>query len=209
MKSLFTFLKTTILGGIFVIVPLVLVYVVLAEAVDMVLAIVQPVAGMVPKDWVLNESLARLLAALFILAVAFLTGLVTRTRTGVRAGSWFERTVLHRMPGYQIAKTLTRQVSGSEADSQFAPAVIRKGPDTLILGYIIEEHVNGYFTVFIPSSPVGTAGGLQYVSGERVERLNVPISKVFNCISQYGIGSGPLFMPHTPEKAAPEADRIS
>jgi hypothetical protein len=53
---------------------------------------------------------------------------------------------------------------------------------------------------------VGTAGGLRYVPGERVKRLKAPLGQVFNCITQYGIGSGPLFTPHTPGTTEPETD---
>jgi uncharacterized membrane protein len=204
MKAFFTFLKTTILGGIFVIVPFFVVYLILAEAVDMLVSFVLPIAGMLPKDWVGSEREARILAILSLLTLSFVTGLAFRTRMGVSAGVWFERTVLHRLPGYRLAKTLTRQISGSETESQFAPAVVRMGPDALVFAYIIEEHDTGYFTVLLPGSPVGTAGGLQYVSGERVQRLAVPLSQVFNCITHYGIGSGPLFTPHTPGTEPPE-----
>jgi uncharacterized membrane protein len=203
MKGLFTFFKTTVLGGLLIVIPLVLVYLILAEAVDLLVAVVQPVAEMLPKDWIHTELEARITAALLLVALAFLMGLVTRTRLGISTGSWMERTVLQRIPGYKVARTLTRQFTGSEEASNFAPAVMQFGDEDLVLAYIIEEHDNGYFTLLLPGSPVGTAGGLRYVPGTRVKRLKAPLGQVFNCITQYGIGSGPLFTPHTPGKTEP------
>jgi len=198
MKAFFTFLKTTILGGLLVIVPLVLVLLIVVEAVDLLVAVVQPVAEMLPRDWIETERQARILAFFLLLGLCFLTGLATQSRSGKGAGRWVERTVLQRLPGYGLAKTLTRQISGGGDQSRFAPAVLRAGHDTLFLAYIIEEHPNGWFTLLVPGSPVGTAGGLQYVPGERVERLKAPLGQVFNCVTSYGLGSGPLFMPYTP-----------
>jgi len=207
VKSFLSFLKTTILGGGLVIIPLVVVYLVLAEAVDLLVAVVQPVAEMLPADWIGTESEARIVALFLLLILCFCTGLLTRTHLGANVGSWMERTVLQRMPGYRMAKTLTRQFTGAETDSQFAPAVMQFGDEDLLLVYIIEEHDNGYFTVLMPGAPVGTAGGLRYVPGKRVKRLNVPLGQVFNCISHYGVGSGPFFVPHTPGSAGTESER--
>jgi len=207
VKSFISFLKTTILGGLLVIIPVFLVYMVLGEVVDTLIAVVQPVIEMFPGDWVLSEREARFLALGLLLALCFLTGLATRTRMGISAGKWMERTVLQRVPGYKMARTLTKQFAGSEEASDFAPAVMRFGDEDLVLAYIIEEHANGYFTLLLPGSPVGTAGGLRYVPGERVTRLKVPLGQVFNCVTQYGIGSGPLFIPHTPGGSGTEAEK--
>jgi uncharacterized membrane protein len=127
MKSPFSFFKTTLLGGLLVIIPVFLVYLLLAEAVDTLVAVVQPVVEMFPGDWVLSEREARFLALGLLLALCFLTGLATRTRMGISAGSWMERTVLHRVPGYKMARRLTKQFAGSEDSSGFAPAVMRFG----------------------------------------------------------------------------------
>jgi len=208
MKSSLSFFKSTILGGLLVIVPLFLVYLLLAEAVETLIAIVEPVVEMFPGDWALSAFQARFLALGILVGLCFLTGLATRTRKGIDTGHWMERTVLHRVPGYKMARTLTKQFAGSEDASNFAPAVMRFGEEDLVLAYIIEEHENGYFTLLLPGSPVGTAGGLRYVPGDRVTRLKVPLGQVFNCVTQYGIGSGPLFVPHTPgaTEAEPETE---
>ena len=100
MKSFLSFLKTTVLGVLLVIIPVFLIYLVLTEAVDTVIAVVQPVVEVFPCDWVLSEGEARFLALGLLLALCFITGLATRTRTGISAGNWMERTVLHRVPGY-------------------------------------------------------------------------------------------------------------
>jgi uncharacterized membrane protein len=209
MKSSFSFFKTTLLGGLLVIVPLFLVYLVLAEAVDTLVAVVQPIVEMFPGDWISSEREARFLALGILLALCFFTGLVTRTRMGISVGHWMERTILHRVPGYRMARTLTKQFTGSEEASHFAPAVMQFGDEDLVLVYIIEEHDNGYFTVLMPGAPVGTAGGLRYVPGRRVKRLKVPLGQVFKCITHYGVGSGPLFIPHTPGRAGVESETES
>jgi len=203
-------LGSTVIRGVLVVVPVLIVYWLAVEMLNFVASTVRPVAEVLPWEKSLSEAGELFTALIILIALSFLVGLATRTRTGVGSGLWLESKVLHRLPGYGLAKTLTRQIAGDEAGSRFAPAVMKLGSNALVFAYIIEEHDNGYFTVLLPGSPVGTAGGLQYVPGEQVQRLKVPLARVFNCITSYGIGSGPLFAPHTPGPAGvePEAEQV-
>jgi len=207
MKGFKKAFGSTVIKGLLVVVPVFLVCWTIVEVLNFVASIVQPVANILPWERDLSESGEKFVSLLILIGLCFATGLATRTRAGVGSGLWFESKVLHRLPGYGLAKTLTRQISGSEEDSRFAPAVMKIGSDSLVFVYIIEEHDTGYFTVLIPGSPVGTAGGLQYVPQANVRRLKVPLARVFNCITSYGIGSGPLFVPHTPGSAGVKPDK--
>ena len=51
MKGLLDFLKTTFLGGFFVLLPVLLVFLLLGEVVDLVVALGTPIAGLLPEAW--------------------------------------------------------------------------------------------------------------------------------------------------------------
>jgi len=195
------------MGGLLVVIPLFIVYLLIAEVVRFVTSMVQPVAEMLPWEAKLSAIGESLLSLVILIALCFATGLAMRTRVGAGTGAWLENRVLHRLPGYRLARTLTRQFAGTEADSRFAPAVLKIGADSLTFAYIIEEHDTGYSTVLIPGAPVGTVGSLQYVPNERVQRQSVPLGRVFNCITSYGIGSGPLFAPYIPKVTGTQAEK--
>jgi uncharacterized membrane protein len=201
MKRVLGYLKSTVLAGVFFVLPFFFIVYILTEAVDILLAVATPVAEKLPFDFA-GENEAKVIAVLILVLASFLIGMVVQTRTGSSAGSWLESRILNRVPGFSLFRTLSGQVAGTEEEqSQFAPAVLRTGPDTLTLAYIIEQHDNDYSTMLIPISPGGTTGRLEYVPSHRVTKLNVSLAKVFTCINNYGIGSGPIFKSHTPEKS--------
>ena len=49
MKQLLEFLKTTAMGGLFVLLPILLLYLLLAEALDLIVALATPIADLFPK----------------------------------------------------------------------------------------------------------------------------------------------------------------
>ena len=49
MKQLLDFLKTTAMGGLFVLLPILLLYLLLAEALDLIVALATPIADLFPE----------------------------------------------------------------------------------------------------------------------------------------------------------------
>lgn len=199
MKVLLNFLLTTVIGGLLVVVPVVLLVLILGDLLAMVAELVAPIADILPVDRLGGASVATLVALALIMGFCFLVGLVARTAIGSRLGGWVEGAVLRRVPVYGMLKTLSQQFVGTDTASQsmFAPAVLSLPQDSLQLVYVIEEHGNGFSTVMIPSVPAALAGPLQYVRSERLRKLEVPLARVVQSLQGCGIGAGPLFAPDT------------
>jgi len=120
--------------------------------------IVTPIAGKLPIKTFGGLALATLLAVFFLLAFCFLAGLLIRMRMGQLAQKRVENLLLQRLPGYVVFKNLTRQLAGQEG-IEFAPALVDLyGSETRVVGLIVEEHADGKFTVFVPTSPTATLG---------------------------------------------------
>ena len=195
MKKVIAFFKTTLIGGLVVITPIVLAILLIIEAVDLVLDILQPIVEMLPDQTVAGITLATLIALGLVIGACFLAGLSLRSERGAALTGWLENKVLSIIPGYNMLRNIVRRAANVQENADFMPAVINTTPGTQMLGFIIEEHDNGDFTVFIPSSPALTVGSIQYVISEKVRKLDVPIQQVANCIMEWGAGSRPLFRP--------------
>jgi uncharacterized membrane protein len=204
MKVFLSFLSTTVIGGLLVLVPVALLVLILDDVLVMVVELVAPLAEMLPVEKLGGESVATLVALALIVAFCFLVGLLARTAIGSRLGGWVEGAVLRRVPAYGMLKTLSQQFAGrgTAEQSMFVPAVLSLPQDSLQLVYVIEEHGNGFSTVMIPSVPAALAGPLQYVRSERLRKLEVPLARVVQSLQACGIGAGPLFAPDT---SAPSA----
>jgi uncharacterized membrane protein len=199
MKVLLSFLATTVIGGLLVLVPVALLILILDDVLFMVVELVAPVAELRPVERLGGEVVATIVALALIVGFCFLVGLVARTAIGSRLGGWVEDAVLRRVPAYGMLKTLSQQFvgAGGADQSMFVPAVLSLPEDSLQLVYLIEEHGNGFATVMIPSVPAALAGPLQYVRSERLRKLEVPLAQVVQALQGCGIGAGPLFAPET------------
>jgi uncharacterized membrane protein len=88
MKQLLEFLKTTAMGGLFVLLPILLLYLLLAEALDLIVALATPIADLFPKATFEKVEFPVFLGMILILGVSFLIGLGLRSDIGRRLGHW-------------------------------------------------------------------------------------------------------------------------
>lgn len=195
MKKITEFIKTTTIGGLLVLLPVVAVLALVGIAVATIIKIVTPIAEKLPIKTVGGLALATLLAVIVILAFCFLAGLLVRMRIGQLIQQRMENLLLQRLPGYVMFKNLTRQLAGQEG-IEFAPALVDLyGSEARVVGLIVEEHADGKFTVFVPISPTATLGQVYLLPPTNVERLEARFVDVVNSLTQWGMESKKLFRP--------------
>ena len=74
MKRLSIFLKTTVVGGLLVLLPLFVFYLLLAEMLELVVAMATPIADVFPKVIFNQVKMPVIVAVILILGASFLFG---------------------------------------------------------------------------------------------------------------------------------------
>jgi uncharacterized membrane protein len=187
MKGLAEITKTTLIGGLLVVLPIYLSILLLAKTVAAIFALLSPITAAIPA----GAQFRQVIAIVIVLAVCLLAGLIVRTTAGLRAKNAFERSVLEKIPGYALVRGLAERVSGEEGEGAFQPALVEI-EDALSPGFIIEELEDGRYTVLVPSVPTPAAGALFILPPERVHPLDVPFTQAVKVISKWGAGAGAL-----------------
>ena len=187
MKGLAELTKTTLIGGVLIVLPIYLSILLLAKTLSAIVTLLSPVTAAIPA----GVQFRQVIAVLIVLAVCFVAGIVARTGAGLRAKNALERTVLEKIPGYELVRGLTARVSGDEREGAFRPALVEI-EDALAPAFIIEELNDGRYTVLIPSVPTPAAGSLLIMQRERVHPLDVPFTQAVKVISKWGAGAGEL-----------------
>ena len=95
---------------------------------------------------------------------------------------------------------LTQRMAGKADKDVWQPALVEI-EDALVPAFIIEEHNDGRFTVFVPSVPTPFAGAVYILSRPRVHPVDVPFKQALQSISRWGSGSKDLVAAMT----APDA----
>jgi len=191
MKSLIDFVKTTLIGGLLVILPVVLLWVLLKQGAAAVGPILQPVLSRLPPDMPFPGVVALAIEALVVILGCFAVGLAFRTPTGRRVTHAVESRVFNHLPGYALLRSFTRGAMGEEDAMQFKVALTEM-EGGLVPSFIIEEHPDGRFTVFVPSAPTPTSGAIYIFPREAVHLVDVPFSQAVRCITRLGKGSDRL-----------------
>jgi uncharacterized membrane protein len=187
MKGLAELTKTTLIGGLLVVLPIYLSILLMAKSLSAIVALLSPVTAAIPA----GVQFRQVIAVLIVLAVCFVAGIVVRTGPGLRAKNTLERSVLEKIPGYALVRGLTERVSGDEREGAFRPALVEI-EEALAPGFIIEELEDGRYTVLVPSVPTPAAGSLLILARERVHPLDVPFTQAVKVISKWGAGAGEL-----------------
>jgi uncharacterized membrane protein len=188
MKRIVEFLKTSLIGGLFVLLPLVLFYLVMAEMLQLVVALATPIADLFPKGSFDQLNVPVLMALILIVGASFLFGLALRLMILRRVGLWIERTVLGRLPMYHAVKSLSRGLLGAKEDNAFRPAVLNSPDGGREIVYVIEDHNDGELTVLVPWAPASFAGSVKIMDSDRIEMLDAPLGDVSKDLSQWGVG---------------------
>jgi uncharacterized membrane protein len=185
MRTLAEFTKTTLIGGVLVILPVYLSIILLAKAAGGLLALVTPITAGIPASVEFREVLAVLVLAV----ICFVAGLIVRTGPGLRAKIAFEQAVLEKLPGYGLLRGLAGRIAGQVEESTFAPALVEI-EEALVPALIIEKLEDGSYTVLVPSVPTPMAGALYILSRERVHPVDVPFTTALKVFSKWGTGAG-------------------
>ena len=187
MKYPREFVMSTLVGGLFIVVPVYLAVLLLLKGMKSAATLVRPVAVLVP-DWLPAENL---LSLVLVLLLCFVVGAAVRTRRGRAARERLEVVFFERLPGYGLLRSLTQRVAGDSEESTWKP-VLAEIEDALSPAFIIEEHADGRFTVFVPSIPTPLAGAVYVLGRERVHLLDVPFTQAIRSVSRWGSGTKDL-----------------
>jgi uncharacterized membrane protein len=94
MKTLVSFLKVTLIGGLLVVLPLWVSLLLLLKAIKGAMAMLLPIAKLLPQT-VVHE---KIVALVLLLVICFVVGLLIRTGPGRRFGDWLTQHILTAFP---------------------------------------------------------------------------------------------------------------
>jgi uncharacterized membrane protein len=187
VKKVTEFILSRLGIGVLAIAPIYLAALLLLKVVKSFTTVVQPLAKLLPK-WLPAEHI---LSVLLVLIGCFLIGLIVRTPMGRATWERMENSLLQGIPGYALFRSLTQQLAGKTQDQAWKP-VLAEIEEALVPAFIIEEHEDGRFTIFVPSVPTPLAGAIYILSPDRVHLLDVPFTRALKAVTNWGSGSKDL-----------------
>jgi uncharacterized membrane protein len=181
------FLRSTLVGGLFVVVPVTLVVFVLGHTVASLRAAMAPVAHVLPFE----AAMPGLWAVLALLLLSFGAGLLLRIPPLRRWAIARREQLAERFPIVRFLRGVHEGMVDASGRKPLKPALVETG-DGLVPAFVVEELPDGRCVVFVPAVPSVLQGAVYIVEAGRVHLVDASIGKVGRCISQWGIGAREL-----------------
>jgi uncharacterized membrane protein len=189
------FLKTTIIGGVIFLLPVVLVLFFLGQALAWATKLLEPVLQHLQIErfgTLAGVSLVTVLSAAFLLLVSFAAGLVARTAAGASLSGWLDSSLLGRLPQYRLLKSMAEGMARADQAQDSMKPVLVSVDCGWQLGYLLETLESGWAVVFLPQAPTPMSGNVMYVPADCVRALDLTMTQATTLVKSIGIGSRKL-----------------
>ena len=191
MKNLLQFVRTTLVGGILFLLPVIVLVIILGKALEVAHQLIDPLAARLPVESVIGLRTQALLAVALIVLFSFFAGLLARTVLARKTVQGLEAAVLSKVPGYALFKSVSESLLGVESQGAY-PVVLARLDDTWQIGLRVEELENGLVAVFIPDAPNPQSGTIVFLTPDQFKPANIPLAAALKCLKHHGCGSNAL-----------------
>lgn len=189
MQDKVGFIKATVIGGVFFLIPLAVVVVVVGKLVHVMKGVAGSLAPLLPVETPIGALVLNLLAVLVILGFCFLAGLAAQKAHAKKIVAKLETTLLAALPGYAFVKAFGDNMRRSDEISESFVPVSVQFDDYSQLAFEIEREPNGKVALYLPSAPNPWSGTVVYVTDDRVTRLSMSLNDALKNIRMLGKGS--------------------
>jgi uncharacterized membrane protein len=186
MKAIVEFFKVTLVGGLFVLLPVSLLFLLLAEMLDLAIAVATPLTLIFPEGTFDGSQTPVILAVVLIVVTSMVIGLLMKSGWGRAMGSWLERHILSPIPGYGFLKNLTHSLGGSAEANHFRAAFKNLPGGGWQAVYVVEESEGKMCTILVPHAPAAMSGPVEIVPRDRLRILSASFGGFMHSINHWG-----------------------
>jgi len=188
MKHISSFIKTTLIGGLFFITPLVLLVYLISIVIGVLRKMVAPIADKIEFSLFGGEGSARIIALVILLILCFIAGLLAKTKIANQVKEWVEANILSNIPGYTLLKGTIEAAAGFESKN-LKEVVLVDIEEVWQIGFLMERIDNDLNTVFIPGAPDPMSGSVVFVKWDRLKTIDIKEIDAMQISRKMGIDS--------------------
>lgn len=192
MERINNFIRTSLIGGFLVILPLAILVLVFQWMFSFITNLIQPITNLILKEVQTKEFIADYIVVVLIVLLCFFVGVFVKTRIGRFVHFTFENKFLKTIPGYNLVKETVLHFLGGKKSPFSSVALVRVyGNDTLMTAFVTDE-TDDYITVFVPSGPNPTTGYIFHLAHKDVYKINIGVEDAMRSIIGCGASSSKL-----------------
>jgi uncharacterized membrane protein len=184
---MFTFIRTTVLGGLIFLLPIVFVVVIIGKALEITNKLFAPLAGLLPIDSIGGLAVVKVIGFVILVLLCSFAGLAARTALAGKYMQTLETKVLGKIPAYSLLKSKAESVLRPE-DIGGIRTILLRLDDLWQLAFEIER-IEGKIVVFLPGAPDPWSGSVCIVTEDRITPLDLTVKSAADIMKRLGKGS--------------------
>lgn len=189
------FLRTTVLGGILFLVPIIILVFIVGKALALASHLAAPLAEILPIESFAGFAVVNVLAIIILVLVCFSAGLAAKADPAQRFVDSLEDKVLSKIPAYDFLKSkITAMVPADEVEG--LKPVLARFDDSWQIAFEVERAKAGIVTLFLPGAPDPWSGSVCYMTEDRVKSLDFGLLSTVNELKGLGKGSVEKLHPY-------------
>lgn len=188
MRPVLDFVKTTVIGGLLFLFPLVIVTVVVGKAFSVMLRLTRPIGRLLPIDSVADVATIDIVAIVALLAGCFAAGFVAQSPLGRRVYRTADENLAGLVPGYAALEARLGGAVGDEEQRLALKPVLVRFDDLSQVAFEIERLRDAWVAVFLPGAPDPWSATAAVVDNDRVTALDLEIIQVTRMLKDFGRG---------------------
>ncbi len=191
----FHFLRTTAVGGLLFLLPLIVLGALIGQIVPIVITIAEMLGELLPSFLKTPSGIAILVAAAIgiLLLLCFVAGVVASWSLSKRLSKAFEKNLLMFFPRYAILKDqMADSIGGEQAKPQLKPVLVQVDNYQRIAFETERDDRSQQVTVYMPGSPDAWAGYVALFQANQVKPLDAEYRDAVATCEQLGRGVAAL-----------------
>ena len=190
MKKVPYFLKTTAIGGLLFLLPLIVLGALVGQIAPLVVSVASALNKYIPVQTPAGIAILVGLSIAIILLLCFAAGMFARWSLGRKISTAFEKKLALFFPRYSILKDqMADTIGGKETRPQMKPVLVLLGEFQRIAFETERDEKLGLATIFLPGSPDPWSGKVVIMKLDRVTRLDADFGHAAATCEQVGRGS--------------------
>jgi uncharacterized membrane protein len=188
MKNLRILIRTTLIGGIVFLIPLVFVVAIVGKGIQIMKSVAIPIGNMIPVAHVAGIAVVPILTALLMILSCLIAGGLARSPGGQKIYKKLDAALLQVIPGYAWIKGVTGDIRDEDAEEVLKPVCVALD-DQLQLAFEVDRSEDGLVAVYVPGAPDPRSGTVSYVTSDRIRPVNASFKAVAKICKNLGRGS--------------------
>lgn len=202
MKTSITFFKDRIITGIIVLVPATILSVLLADVVKKIIKITSPITKKIAVGGVITETVVAALIIVVVLSLLFfLTGVIFKTKPGLKFQHWLQESFFQKIPLYKTLRGITLQLTGVNKSNYPVVEVDLYDSNAKSLGLLTDKLSDERYVVYLPFAPILNIGQIFVVPSDKVKVLDISLKDASDIITQIGFEASSIYKSNNPKNA--------